>query len=191
MESYNCIIHKSHTKAYIMKVIQLLDIPIKYNQFNKKDLLEELDNWILTNMDLVFDDDNLLEMTDVIMLMSFLEQPAVESYNYSTVKQKQLLILKSKQLICYVNNGKDINRSFYKNSNDIRDDAILLAEHGKTIPQCRRAVFLYNNSVSVNEKICIDNNKYSMDEMKIQLKHKKMMKPIFQKKVGNYNIDFT
>tara|TARA_R110001599_G_scaffold129397_2_gene303759 strand:- start:601 stop:1176 length:576 start_codon:yes stop_codon:yes gene_type:complete len=190
METYNCIIHKSHTKAYIMKVIQLLDIPIKYNMFNKNELLEELDDWILTNMDLVFDGDNLLEMGSVIELMSFLEQPAVETYNYSTIKHKQLLLLKAKQLICYINNGKDLNRSFYKNPCDIRDDAILLAEHGKTLPQCRRAIFLYNNSVSIKDKICVDNNKYSMEEMKIQLKQKKMQQPIYQKKVGKYNITF-
>jgi hypothetical protein len=184
------IIHKSHTKAYLMKIIQILDIPIKYNMFNKEELLEEIDTWILCNLDHEFDSENYLELKDVIELLEYLQLPAEKDYDYKSVKEKQLLLLKAKQLICFVNNGSDMERSFYKTLSDVYHDALLIAEQGLELPSCRRAIFLYNNTLNFKDKIHLKVNKYSMEEMKIQLKQKKMCEPIFKSKKGKYNIIF-
>ena len=53
---YNLIIHKSHTKNYLIKIIQLLNLPIKYNTLTKEKLLEEIDTWIFLNIDIEFND---------------------------------------------------------------------------------------------------------------------------------------
>jgi hypothetical protein len=186
----NPIIHKSHTKAYLMKIIQILEIPIKYNLFNKEQLLEEIDIWILCNLDHEFDSENYLELKNVIELLEYLQLPAEKEYDYKGIKEKQLLLLKAKQLICFVNNGCDIDRSFYKNLSDVYNDALLIAEQGLQLPSCRRAIFLYNNTLNYKDKINLKVNKYSMEEMKLQLKQKKMCEPIFKIKKGKYNLLF-
>lgn len=190
IENHNVIIHKSHTKQYLIKIIQLLNIPIKYNEFTKDSLLEEMDGWILENYDTEFTD-NFLELNTCMDLMEFLALPAEKEHDYKTVKDRQHLLLKAKQLLAYVNNGQDIDRSFYKDSNEPKKDALILAQQGGDIPSCRRAVYKYNAILPPKNKIVLHLNKYTMEEMKTQLKTKKMKQPIFKKKTGNFNIIFN
>jgi hypothetical protein len=187
----NPIIHKSHTKAYLMKIIQILDIPIKYNMFNKSQLIDEIDTWILCNIDHEFNTENYLELKNVIDLLEYLQLPAEKEYDHKGIKEKQLLLLKAKQLICFVNNGCDMERSFYKNISDVYHDALLIAEQGLELSSCRRAIFLYNNTLNYKDKIHLKVNKYSMEEMKILLKQKKMCEPIYKHKKGLFNLDFS
>ena len=93
-------------------------------------------------------------------------------------------------MICYVNNGCNLDRSFYSNIIDVYDDALLIADQGSELPACRRAIFLYNHTINHKDKILLKVNKYSLEEMKIQLKQKKMNSPMYQKKTGNYKIIF-
>jgi len=189
MEDFNIIIHKSHTKAYLIKIIQLLKLPIKYNELTKPLLLIAFDDWCLENFDHEFPD-NHLELKDTPDLMEYLSTPAEKDFDYKSVKDKQLLQLKARQLIAYINNGCDIERSFYKSGNEIIADAQLLADQGYEIPSCRRAVFKYNTTIPPIRQIVLPTKKYSMEEMKIQLKTHRMKQPIFSKKVGTYSIVF-
>tara|TARA_R110001592_G_scaffold86176_1_gene254402 strand:- start:3252 stop:3815 length:564 start_codon:yes stop_codon:yes gene_type:complete len=183
------IIHKSHTKAYLIKIIQLLKLPLKYNQLTKPQLLEAFDYWCLENYDFEFTD-NHLEIKNCEVLMEYLSLPAQKDFDYKSVKDKQLLQLKARQLICYVNNGCDIERSFYKSSTEIHDDAILLAQQGHEVPSCRRAVFKYNTTIPPHKQINLPTKKYTFEEMKIKLKQNSMKEPIFKKREGKFTITF-
>lgn len=187
--SYNLIIHKSHTKQYLIKVIQLLNLPITYNNLTKKELLEELDNWIYCNMDIEFND-NLLEMNNIHDLISYLATAPEKATDYKTIKDKQLLMVKARQVMAFVNNGKDLNRSFYKNFSDVMADGNILAKQGTDIPTCRRAVYLLNNTLPPKEKISLDINKYTLEELKYKLSLKKNKQPIFKSKKGKFLITF-
>ena len=189
MEGCNLIIHKSHTKAYLIKIIQLLKLPLKYNDLTKSQLLEAFDYWCLENYDMVFSD-NHLELKNCEDLMEYLSMPSQKEYDYKSVKDKQLLQLKARQLICYVNNGQDMSRSFYKSSTEIHDDAILLAQQGHEIPSCRRAVFKYNTTIPPHKQINLPTKKYTIEEMKIKLKQTNMKEPIFKKREGKFTITF-
>lgn len=189
MENYNLIIHKSHTKQYLIKVIQLLNLPIPYNNLTKKQLLEDLDAWIYCNMDIEFSD-NLLEMTTIHDLISFLAQAPEKATDYKTIKDKQLLMVKAKQVMAYVNNGQDLERSFYKNFSDVMADGVILAKQGTDIPTCRRAVYLLNNILPPKDKILLEINKYTLEELKYKLSLKKNKQPIFKSTQGKFLITF-
>jgi len=82
------IIHKSHTKAYLIKIIQLLKLPLKYNQLTKPQLLEAFDYWCLENYDMEFSD-NHLEIKNCEALMEYLSLPAQKDFCfYKELKQK-------------------------------------------------------------------------------------------------------
>lgn len=189
MEDYNIIIHKSHTKQYLIKVIQILDIDLKYNSMTKKELLEELDTWILCNMDIQFSD-NYLELTNIEDLIQYLATPAEKDTDYKTIKDKQLLMVKARQVMAYVNNGQDLNRSFYKNYSDVIADAVLLSKQGCEIPSCRRAVYKLNSILPPKDKIELQINKYTLEELQHKLKEKKAKQPIFKVGKGHFTITF-
>tara|TARA_R110000803_G_scaffold34301_4_gene74969 strand:- start:2105 stop:2674 length:570 start_codon:yes stop_codon:yes gene_type:complete len=187
---YNLIIHKSHTKLYLIKIIQLLSLPIKYNSLTKEALLEEIDTWIFLNIDIEFND-NLLELTNMADFCEFLATPTEKNTDYKTIKDKQLLMLKARKVLCYVNNGQSLERSFYKNRSEITSDALLLAEQGTEIPSCRRAVYKFNSILPPKDQIEIKAKKYTLEEMTFKLKEKRAKEPIFKKRVGNYKLDFS
>ena len=186
---YNLVIHKSHTKQYLIKIIQNLSLPIKYNSLTKKELLEEFDGWILEHYDNEFNENNL-ELKNVADLIDFLQEPAEKEQNYETIKNHKLLQLKARQVLAYINNGCDITRSFYKNTDEIRDDVILMAKQGHKLNTCRRAVYKYNGTQPPSKQISLANKTYSMEEMKYKLREKKMCQPQFSKKVGKFTIIF-
>jgi hypothetical protein len=189
MEGYNLIIHKSHTKQYLIKVIQLLNLPIPYNNLSKNQLLEEVDAWIYSNIDIEFND-NLLEMTTIHDLISYLATAPEKDTDYKTIKDKQLLMVKARQVMAYVNNGQDLNRSFYKNFSDVMADGAILAKQGTNIPTCRRAVYLLNNTLPPKDKLSLAINKYTLEELKYKLSLKKNKQPIFKSKQGKFLITF-
>jgi hypothetical protein len=187
---YNLIIHKSHTKNYLIKTIQLLSLPIKYNSLTKEKLLEEIDTWIFLNIDIEFND-NLLELTNMADLCDFLATPTEKNTDYKTIKDKQLLMLKARKVLCYVNNGQCLTRSFYKLRSEVISDGLLLANQGAEIPSCRRAVYKLNTTLPPKDHIELQLNKYSMEEMTFKLKEKRAKEPIFKKKKGKFNLDFS
>ena len=189
MDEHNITIHKSHTKAYLIKVIQLLNLPIQYNMLVKRDLLEELDGWILCNMDIIFED-NLLELTNIVDFIEYLATPPEKATDYKTIKDKQLLMVKARQILAYVNNGQDIARSFYSCGNDVTADGVLLAQQGGDIPSCRRAVYKLNSILPPKDKIELKLNSYTLEEMKYKLKEKRHKNPIFSTKTGKFLITF-
>lgn len=185
----NFVIHKSHTKAYLIKIIQLLSLPIKYNSLTKNELLAEINSWIMENIDIEFND-NLLELSNIIDLCDFLSLPAEKLVDYKTIKDKQLLMLKAKKVLCYVNNGQSLNRSFYTALNEVMNDGLLLAQKGGEIPSCRRAVYKLNSILPPSQKIELTLNKYTMEELSYKLKEKKNKQPQFGRTVGTFLISF-
>ena len=187
---YNLIIHKSHTKNYLIKIIQLLNLPIKYNTLTKEKLLEEIDTWIFLNIDIEFND-NLLELTNMADFCEFLATPTEKNTDYKTIKDKQLLMLKARKVLCFVNNGQSLDRSFYKNRSEVISDGLLLSQQGAEIPSCRRAVYKLNSILPPKDHIELILQKYTMEEMTFKLKEKRAKQPIFSKAEGSYKLDFS
>jgi len=188
-DQHNIVIHKAHTKQHLIKIIQLLNLPIKYNILTKQELLEEFDLWILTNMDIEFEQ-NLLELKGIEDLIDYLKTPPEKAQDYKSIKDKQLLMVKARQVMAFVNNGQDLTRSFYRDKTDIMADAKLLAQQGGDMPSCRRAVYLFNTTLPPAQHIKLQLNAYTLEELKFKLKEKKNKQPIFKKREGKFTIDF-
>ena len=174
-DQHNIVIHKAHTKQHLIKIIQLLNLPIKYN--------------ILTNMDIEFEQ-NLLELKGIEDLIDYLKTPPEKAQDYKSIKDKQLLMVKARQVMAFVNNGQDLTRSFYRDKTDIMADAKLLAQQGGDMPSCRRAVYLFNTTLPPAQHIKLQLNAYTLEELKFKLKEKKNKQPIFKKREGKFTIAF-
>jgi len=163
-------IHSSHSKKDLINFILINDLNIiNYENKNKRQL------------------SNILEEHDYPSEVDYSTLTEPNQLKSLSVKEKNDLMIKAKQIISYCKNGYNIDRSLYNTFNDLLLDANIIKEYGD-IPSCRRAIKLLNQHINIKLNI-----KLSL-EIKEKLEQKKQIKelaiPQLIVKWGKFKIDF-
>ena len=157
-------IHESYGKKDLVKIINEnnIDIDIK---LSKKKLINELEK--------------LNEIPEILFN---------ENINKNiSIKEKNDIILKSKMIISFCNNGCDYNRSFFDNKEQILEALESISKYGD-ISSVRRATRLINESFGLSLECEISEDiKLFLDTKK---KIKKLSTPSLQVKWGTFKVDF-
>ena len=158
-------IHQSHSKKDLIDYIYKNDINIiDPDKLNKKQLiiqLEQLDN------------------------IEYLTQP--NQLKNLSVKEKNIIMKKSKQIISLYKNGFIFHQYFYKNKDEVIKEAIEISEYGD-IPSVRRAIKMVNNQFRINIKCKI--SEHIQESLDQKAKIKDLSKPKFNVKYGKFKIEF-
>jgi len=129
------IIEKSHSKADLIDLINLLDLKIIYShQDNKKDLTDKLIE--LLEQDIIIKD-NYYKIENKDGLINFLTKKNPKKI--LSIKEKSDVMQITKNIINYCKGGFNIDScEFYNNHKDIADDINYIKQFGD-IPSIRRA----------------------------------------------------
>lgn len=179
------IIHKSHSKLELVKIILELNIKIKNPRQYKKINLSAL---LIDQLDTI---DNIkasihLPFNNIIDLKHYLIN--VNPNKILTIKEKNDIIHKCKQIKHYCRNGFNINISEYKDDEELMKDIQLVKRHG-SIPSCRKAIKEYNmNPVKDDIDIYIPPHILKELEIKNRLKERKGQR--LEHRMGKFIIGF-
>lgn len=179
------IIHKSHSKLELVKIILELNIKIKNPRQYKKIHLSAL---LIDQLDTV---ENIkasihLPFNNIIDLKHYLIN--VNPNKILTIKEKNDIIHKCKQIKHYCRNGFNINISEYKDDKELMKDIQLVQRHG-SIPSCRKAIKEYNmNPVKDDIDIYIPPHILKELEIKNRLKERKGQR--LELRTGKFLIGF-
>lgn len=182
------IIHISHTKETLVKIIRVLDFPIKYSNQLKTTISENLSHYCEENSKMLFKPNgfNFKNMNDLI---SYLQENSNNSKNLISVKEREKLIKIARQIISYINCGCDYELSIFNNETELHNNIIYVCKYGGSLSTCRRSIKMLNDTLPPHKQ-------YEMDidpETQTQIEQREMKKylriPKFnvkQKKVALY-----
>ena len=184
------LIHNSHTKEELIKLIKLLKLDIKYSNLLKDEIMYNFYDILNISKSLKFER-NALNIKNVTELIKYLESPAKKLKTYISVKDKQNLIEMSRTLIAYVNTGCDFDLSIFTCPEDLHHTIIFICKYGGKISTCRRSINMLNNTLPPDKR-------YEMDldyETKKLLDEKEMKRflsiPKFYAKQKKVIVDFS
>jgi hypothetical protein len=158
-------IHQSHSKKDLVEYIFKNEINITDpDRLNKKQLI------------------NQLEQLDDIEYLTYPNQ-----LKNLSVKEKNIIMKKSKQIISLYKNGFIFDQSFYNNKDEVIKEAKEISEYGD-IPSVRRAVKMVNNQFRTNIKCKISEHIQEIIDQKEKIKD--LSKPKFNVKYGKFKVEF-
>ena len=165
------IIHQSHSKKDLIKFIKNNRINIlRYESLNKQSIIFKLEEFIEDNKHIN---------------ARYLERP--NQLKSLSVKDKRDLMMKTKKIISYVNNGCNLERTFYNNENELLCDAYEVSRFCD-IPSCRRATNM------INEKLESKNPLNISDDVLKELNERKKLKiysiPVLKCNTGSFLVLF-
>ena len=96
------LIHISHTKETLIKIIRILEIDIKYSNLLKKNISEKLIVFCQENSNMLFKS-NPFNFKNIDDLISYLSQPSANTKNLISVKEREKLIMTARQIISFIN----------------------------------------------------------------------------------------
>ena len=179
------IIHSSHTKDTLIKIIKLLNLNIKYSNLIKDEIKENFYEYFLFNKTATFKR-NSLNIKNVDELKKYLSTTSQKTKSYLSVKDKQNLIEMGRTIIAFVNNGCDFDLSIFKDHQDLHHTIIFVCKYGGSISTCRRSIQLFNNTLPPNKRYEMDYNYQTQMELQEKELKKSLHTPKFnfkQKKV--------
>ena len=147
-------------------------------------------NYIEKNNINIIDPDKLNKKQLIIQLeqldnIEYLTQP--NQLKNLSVKEKNIIMKKSKQIISLYKNGFIFHQSFYKNKDEVIKEAIEISEYGD-IPSVRRAIKMVNNQFRINIKCKI--SEHIQESLDQKAKIKDLSKPKFNVKYGKFKVEF-
>jgi len=145
------MIHKTHSKNDLVKLINEINIPIIFSHSaNKTEIQTLLKEWIEETVFYTsFTENNLYKIYSMIHLKSYLMN---ESPKKSlTVKEKSAIMSICKKIIQYSRDCKyQIIPSLYNNEQEIKDDMLYISQYGD-LPSVRRCCRLMNLNLKSTE----------------------------------------
>ena len=180
------VINKSHSKSELIDIIKCYHIPIENPiEYKKIDLSALLVNQ-LSLMDSIIPVEKYWFFT-IIDLRMFLT--AVNPLKILSVKQKKIVIQKTKNIIHFTRNDLKIYENGYTFLEEVHQDALLVARYGD-VPSCRRAIRLYNDCPSIIDTVKIKISYHCQRELNKRklLKKNKLCK--YSKSVGSFSVSF-
>ena len=136
------IIHKTHSKSELVKIIELFYINISNpKQYRKIDLSALLVNQLQQIESLTISYDNPYYFTNIIDLKYYLIN--VNPKKILTIKERNNVITICKKLKHYCNNNYCVDIADYENIHQITADATYISNFGD-IPSVRRTIKLIN-----------------------------------------------
>lgn len=179
------IIHKSHSKLELVKIIIELNIKIKNPRQYKKIDLSAL---LIDQLDTI---DNIkpsihLPFNNIIDLKHYLIN--VNPNKILSVREKNDVIHKCKKIKHYCRNGSYIENTDYKNKEDLLQDINCIKNHG-SIPSVRKAIKEYNMN-PIKDKIDIYIPPHILKEIEMKNKLKEKGKNLFKYQKGHFQLKF-
>ena len=156
-------IHNSHTKEQIIKIIKLLEIDVPHSNLVKKEIINNLSEFVELYYDMKFLK-NPLFFKNIKDLEDYFKEESNCIKKIISSKDKEKLLINSRRIINFVINGCDYDLSFFKDTEDIHYTILFVCKFGGTISTCRRAINMINSTLPPNKK-------YEMDFDDATLKH--------------------
>jgi len=183
-------IHSTHTKEQLVKVIRLLDIDVKYSNLIKKEIIDNLNDYIENNIDRKLPK-NPLFFKNVKDIISYFAEPAKCIKKIITSKDKEKLIVLSRRLINFVSTGCDYDLNFFSDKEDLHYTILFICKYGGTISTCRRAINMINNTMPPDKKYEMDFDDETLKFLQEKEMKKYLATPKFHKKQKNITISFN
>jgi len=174
-------IHHSHNKDYLIKIIKILKIPIKYSNITKPLLVENISEWCEINEKFKFGR-NPLFINNTSDLIDYLGNANINKKTLLCVKDREKLMKFSRRIISFCDNGCDYDLSIFKDKDDLHFTILWVCKYGGSISTCRRSIELINKTLPPDKKyeMCFDDE--TIKELKEKEIHKALMTPKFNKK---------
>jgi len=168
------IIHKSHSKADLIDLINNLNLKVVFShQDNKKDIQDKIVASLYKPCKI---NDNFYNIQNKDGLIKYLTSQ--NSKKTLTIKQKNAVMMITKHIIQYCKNNYNLEYSKYDHPKDLQDDLDYVKQFGD-IPSVRRACKLMNNDPKFT---CYNFIPYISPQVQKVLDEKKAIKKT------NYNI---
>lgn len=138
-------IHKSHSKADLVKLINDINIPIIFSHSsNKTDIQKKLIEWVENNKIVSFEE-NLYKIVSIDDLIIFLNKKSPKKS--LSVKEKNNVMTICKKIIQYCRDCKyNIEKSLYDDEKEIKDDMLYISQYGD-LPSVRRCCRMMNANI--------------------------------------------
>ena len=174
-------IHHSHNKDFLIKIIRLLKLPIKYSNTKKSELLDNISYWCEINEKYKFTR-NPLFLSKTIDLIEYLSNANINKKTLLCVKDREKLMKFSRRIIAFVDNGCDYDLSIFKDKDDLHFTILWVCKYGGSISTCRRSIDLINNTLPPDKKyeMCISDE--TEKELRDKEIHKALITPKFHRK---------
>jgi len=180
------LIHISHTKETLIKIIRLLELEIKYSNQLKDKIKEDLIAYCYDNPDKQFVK-NPFNFRKMHNLVEYLNNPSPNVKNAMSVKEKEKLINMSRRLINFINCGCNYEYSIFNNEEELHNNIIYISKFGGSLSTCRRSIKMINDTLPHHKQYEMDideetQNQINQREMKKFMKQPRFM--VKQKKVA-------
>jgi hypothetical protein len=184
------LIHNSHTKETLIKIIRLLELDIKYSNQLKDNLKEDLADYCDDNSNMIFKK-NVFHFRNMKNLVDYLTIPSTNVKNCLSVKEKEKLINTARRLINFVECGCDYDYSIFNNEEELHNNIIYVCKFGGSLSTCRRSIKTINETLPSHKHYEIDIDY----ETQLQLDQRDMKKflktPQFQIKKKKISLSFN
>ena len=175
-------IHKTHSKADLISLINTINIPVIHSHaHNKKDIQNILAETF--EKDITYED-NVYKIKDSRDLKLYLCNPNPKKS--LSVKEKAAIMSVCRKIKDYCNNGYVICKSNYENEREIEDDMLYILQHGD-LPSVRRACRLMNQNVCATRKY----DPIISPQVKRQLEEQRISKTVHMNILGIKHGEFT
>jgi len=161
------MIHKSHSKTDLVNLINTINIPLIHSHsHNKKDIQRLLSDFFLSS-DIHLFSDNVYNITDKRDLTLYLNKENPKK-NLS-VKEKNVLMNISRNIIHFCNQNYEFSMSVYDNEKDLEDDILYIIQYGD-LPSVRRAC------KAINKRSCTKYNPLISPQVQKELEEKNLLR---------------
>jgi len=181
-------IHSSHSKRELCEICEVFDLNIKdYKDMIKKELAPSI-IYKLTTIDDIKPDDKFYYIENKKELLEYLTTP--NQSKQLTIKEKDKIMIDSKKIIQYCNNGYWLVGSAFEDWDTLLETAKQVSKFCD-IPTARRAITLFNTDPKVDETIepIISPRVKKLIDRKINMK--KALGPKYELRRGKFVIDFS
>tara|TARA_R100000541_G_scaffold108_6_gene391 strand:- start:1421 stop:1972 length:552 start_codon:yes stop_codon:yes gene_type:complete len=181
-------IHSSHSKRELCEICEVFDLNIEdYKDMIKKDLAPSI-IYKLTTIDDIKADNKFYYIENKKELLEYLTTP--NQSKQLTIKEKDKIMIDSKKIIQYCNNGYWLVGSAFEDWDMLLETAKTVSKYCD-IPTARRAITLFNTDPKVDESIepIISPRVKKLIDRKINMK--KALGPKYELRRGKFLISFT
>lgn len=182
------LIHISHTKETLIKIIRLLELDVKYSNQLKENIKKDLIAYCLDNKEREFNKNNF-NFKKMVDLIDYLSNPSTNLKNSISVKEKEKLINTARRIINFVNCGCDYDFSIFNNKEELHNNIIYICKFGGSLSTCRRSIKMINETLPHHKQYEMDIDSDTQEQLKQKEFKKYMKQPKFmvkQKKVALY-----
>ena len=182
------VIHKSHSKANLLDLINDLSLKIIFShQDTKKDIQNKLKSFCSSDLNKKFEE-NLYNIKNLYDLKCYLISPNPQKK--LSIKEKKNVMFIAKQIINYILHGKVLEWvPYYKSHQDVIDDLHYLKQYGD-IPSVRRACNLMNSTLVPENHFIPVISPHIKEKLKEKQEHKWEVIPTYNCTKGSFTLQF-